>query len=256
MSQQVISSSKITKSYQMSNSSHGYNKNRKYFNNGIKESLPRTIITKEIRKKITGQGPLNIGSFQYSENYMSSQSGNRASNQSNLMQSSRINNLDSSIGSLQRRSTNAQSLGAYGSKWKTNTNSTYNKTINTNLTGEGYCTCDDAKEGSNGCTCYKGNTNNTLNKTLSSKDQNIFIQEGSSTDYCNCDEKKIFSNSNSEYNENTHNVLTDEELNMNNYCTCGQNHISTIDSSGKMQYSTNYMTSSPVQTTDYEERLM
>ena len=41
---------------------------------------------------------------------------------------------------------------------------------------------------------------------------------------------------------------------MNNYYTCGQNHISTIDSSGKMKYSTNYMTSSPVQTTDYEER--
>ena len=192
MSKQVISSNRITKSYQMSNSSHGYNENQKYLNNRIKESLPKTTITKQIQKRITGQSPSNIASFQYSENYMSSRSGNRASNQSNLMQNNIVNNLDSSIGSLQRRSTNAQSLGAYGSKCKTNTNSTYNKTINTNLTGEGYCTCDDAKESSNGCTCYKGNANNTLNKTLSSNEQNIFIQEGNSTDYCNCDVKKNF----------------------------------------------------------------
>ena len=180
-----------------------------------------TRITKEIHKKFTGHGPTNIASFQYSENYVSTPSRIRTLNQTNLMQNNIVNNLDSSIGSLQRSSANSQSIGAYGSKWKTNTNSTYNKTIKTNLTGEGYCTCDDAKESSNGCTCYKRNTNNTLNKTLGSNDQNIYIQEGSSTDYCNCDEKKIFSNSNSEYNENTHNVLTHEELNMNNYCTCG-----------------------------------
>jgi hypothetical protein len=254
MSKQIISSSKITKYYQLSNSSHGYNENPKYLNNKIKESFPQTRITKEIHKKFTGHGPTNIASFQYSENYVSTPSRIRTLNQTNLMQNNIVNNLDSSIGSLQRSSANSQSIGAYGSKWKTNTNSTYNKTIKTNLTGEGYCTCDDAKESSNGCTCYKRNTNNTLNKTLGSNDQNIYIQEGSSTDYCNCDEKKIFSNSNSEYNENTHNLLTDEELTTNNYCTCGQNHISTIDSSGKMQYSTNYMTSSPVQTTDYEER--
>ena len=202
MSKQVFSSSKIAKSYQISNSSHGYNENQKNYYNGINQSIPKTRIAATFQKKFTGQNPLNIASYQYSESYINTPSGNSGSNQTVLMQNNIVNNLDSSIGSIQRRSTNAQSIGAHASKWKTNTNSTYNKTIKTNLTGEEYCTCDDTKEGFNGCTCYKRNTNNTLNKTLSTNDQNIYIQEGNSTDYCNCDEKKIFSNANSEYNEN------------------------------------------------------
>ena len=52
---------------------------------GQKNHYPEPELQKKFEKKITGQVSLNIGSFQYSENYMSSQSGNRASNQSNLM---------------------------------------------------------------------------------------------------------------------------------------------------------------------------
>ena len=240
MSKHVISSTKITKSYQMSNSAKGYNGNQ---NNKIKQPISQTLIRKEIQKTFTGQAPSNMASYQ-----------------ANLIQNNIANNLDSSVGSSQRRGSYNQNLGAYGSKWRTSTNSTYNKTINTNLTGEDYCTCDDAREGFNCCTCYKRNTSNTLNKTFSSNDQNIYIQEGNnSTDYCNCDEKekKIFSNQNSEYEKNQ-NILTEEELNMNNYCTCGQDQRSTFETSGKLtnklQYSTNIMTSSPLQTTDNEER--
>ena len=277
MSKQVISSTKYTKSYKLSNSSHGYNENQPYYNNGIQKSIPQIRIAKTMQKKITGQNPSNFASYQYSESYINTPSGNRASNQTYYMQNNLINNLDSSIGSLQRSSTNAQSMRAHTSRWKTNTNSTYNKTIKTNLTGEEYCTCDDTKEGFNGCTSYTRNTNNTLNKTLSSNDQKIYIQEGNSSDYCNCDEKQIFSLANSEQNvltdEDLNNMCTcgkdhrkeinksgktDEALNTSNTCTCGQDHRNAINKSSKITnkvlYSSNAMISSPLQTTDYEER--
>lgn len=230
MSKQVISSTKITKSNQMSKSGQNYNENQKNLKTGKNESLPQSKIAKGIQNKF---------------------------------------NLDSSLGSIQQRSVNNQSVCTCG-KFKTDTHSTYNNTIQTNLTVEGYCTCDDAKDNSIGCTCYKRNTNKTFNRTLNLNDQNIFIQEGSNSDYCNCDEReerKIFSNVTSDYNVNLPNVLTDEEINLN-YCTCGQNHKSTIESSDKkgyfgknqnlLQYSSNIMTTSnnelPIQTTDFEER--
>ena len=78
MSKQVISS-RFTKSYQLTNSSHGYNGNRKSFNNGIKKSIPQTRITKEIRRTFTGQNPSNIASYKYSEYYINTPSTNRAS---------------------------------------------------------------------------------------------------------------------------------------------------------------------------------
>ena len=40
---------------------------------------------------------------------------------------------------------------------------------------------------------------------------------------------------------------------MNNYCTCGTND-SNSKITNKFQYSKNILTSSPIQTTDYEER--
>ena len=233
MSKQVISSTKITKSYQISNSGKNYNENLINLKNDKNEAPPQSRMTKEIQNKFTGQT---------------------------------INNLDSSIGNQQQRSIRNQNICTCG-KFKTDTHSTYNNTIQTNLTGEDYCTCDDAKDYSLGGKFYKRNTNKTVNKTLSLNDQNIVIQDGSNTDYCNCDErenKKIFSTVTSDYNENLPNVLTDEEINLN-YCTCSHNHKSTIESSGNkgkfsnlMQYSSNYITTSnnelPIQTTDFEER--
>ena len=268
MSKQVISSTKITKSYQVSNTSQNYNKNQKNTNKEFKESFPQSQYQKEFYQQITGQTPPSLVPINNPEYAMNMASGQRIVNQADLYQNNIANNLDSSLGTIQNRSSNNHSVCTCN-KWKTDTNSTFNRTMQT---GEGYCTCDDAKENSFACTCNKRNTNQMLNNTLSSNEQNIFIQDGNSNlDYCTCDEKekKIFSTTNSDYNENIQNVLTDEEINMNNICTCGQNHRNTFDSSSskkstlinnqnKMQYSTNIMTTSnneyPVQTTDYEEK--
>ena len=269
MSKQVISSTKITKSYQISKSGQNYNESQKNFKNDKNESFPQSKIEKGIQNKFTGQAISNLDLNKDSDYSLSIKTGKKAFNRKDLLQNYKIDNLDSSLGSIQQRSVNNQSVCTCG-KFKTDTHSTYNNTIQTNLTGEGYCTCDDGKDNSNGCTCYKRNTNKTFNRTLNLNDQNIFIQEGSNSDYCNCDEReerKIFSNVTSDYNTNLPNVLTDEEINLN-YCTCGQNHKSTIETSSKkgqfsknqnlLQYSSNIMTTSnnelPIQTTDFEER--
>ena len=269
MSKQVISSTKITKSYQISKSGQNYNESQKNFKNDKNESFPQSKIEKGIQNKFTGQAISNLDLNKDSDYSLSIKTGKKAFNRKDLLQNYKIDNLDSSLGSIQQRSVNNQSACTCG-KFKTDTHSTYNNTIQTNLTGEGYCTCDDGKDNSNGCTCYKRNTNKTFNRTLNLNDQNIFIQEGSNSDYCNCDEReerKIFSNVTSDYNTNLPNVLTDEEINLN-YCTCGQNHKSTIETSSKkgqfsknqnlLQYSSNIMTTSnnelPIQTTDFEER--
>ena len=260
MSKQVISSTKITKSYQISKSGQNYNESQKNFKNDKNESFPQSKIEKGIQNKFTGQAISNLDLNKDSDYSLSIKTGKKAFNRKDLLQNYKIDNLDSSLGSIQQRSVNNQSVCTCG-KFKTDTHSTYNNTIQTNLTGEGYCTCDDGKDNSNGCTCYKRNTNKTFNRTLNLNDQNIFIQEGSNSDYCNCDEReerKI---------TNLPNVLTDEEINLN-YCTCGQNHKSTIETSSKkgqfsknqnlLQYSSNIMTTSnnelPIQTTDFEER--
>ena len=133
-----------------------------------------------------------------------------------------MNNLDAS--SIQQRSVYSQNRCTCG-KWGTDTNKTYG-------TSE-FCTCDDGKDV---CTCYRRNTNKTFNKTMSSNDQNIFIQEGNSSDYCNCEcgergERQIFSNAGSDYNMNVKNILTDEEMNR---CTCGQK--TTIQSTDNNEY--------------------
>ena len=265
MSKQVISSSKITKSYQISKSSQDGNGSHKNFKYERQEKIPQKGFTKEIQTKFTGQNASNFRPSQISEHSLRIMTDNIASNRNDLLQNINYNNLDSSIGSLQQRSMNSQDVCTCN-KWKTDTHSSYNGTIQTNLTGAGYFTGDDTKEGSMGDKYYKRNTNKTVNRTLNLNDQNIFIQEGNSSDYCNCDERRerqLFSNASSAFNENIQNIATDEDINTN-YCTCGQNHRSTLDSSGKnakivqTRYSTNMINTSnnefPLQTTDYEER--
>ncbi len=222
MSNQTISKKQIINSYQMTKTSKEYNENTTNPKNEIKEPITQKHFTKETGKNFTGQPDSNTPQFQISNNLVENTSNKIGSYQN------QTNNLDSS---LQQRSTISQSRCICG-KWKTDTNSTYG-TIRS-LIGCGYCTCDDAKESPIGCTCYKKNTNKTLNKTFSSNDQNIFIQEGNTSEYCNCDERderKIFSNATSEYNMNVQNVLTDEDMNI---CTCGQK--STIYSNDTRDY--------------------
>ena len=100
MSKQIISSTKITKSYQTSNTGRNYNENQRNQKNDENEEFSQSRMTKEIQNKF---------------------------------------NLDSSIGTLQQRSTLNQNFCTCG-KFKTDTHSTYNNTIQTNLTGEDYCT--------------------------------------------------------------------------------------------------------------------
>ena len=218
MYRQVTSTQKIINSYQISETSKD-NENTKNPKNEIKQSINQKQFTKETENNFTGQ---TIPQFQNSNNI-----NENASNKISTYQN-QTSNLDSS---LQQRSTFNQSKCTCG-KWKTDTNNTY-RTIKS-LTGTEYCTCDDDKESSIGCTCYKRNTNKTFNKALSSNGQKIFIQEGSNLDYCNCDEieeRKVFSNATSEYNVNIQNILTDDE---NNICTCGQR--TTIHSNDTRDY--------------------
>ena len=75
------------------------------------------------------------------------------------------NTLESSGGQNQQRSTDNQSICTCG-KWRTETYSTYNGTIQTNLKSEENCTCDENKDLSL-CNCYKKNTNKISRKTQS-----------------------------------------------------------------------------------------
>ena len=268
MSKQVISSTKITKSYQITKSSQDYNENQQNLNNQISDSIAQGNISNEFQKQITGQASTYINQSQMGEYSKNFQNVNRTSNKNEMFKNF-SNNLDSSTGAMQHLSANNQSICTCG-KWKSNTHSTYNNTIQTNLTGDGYDTYDEAKKRNIKCTCYNRNTNRTVNNKLSLNDQNIFIQDGSSSDYCTCGERerKVFSFASSELNENIPQTLTDEENNPK-ICTCGQNHQNTIKSNdGKktriinnrniIQYSSNIINTSnndlPVQTTDYEDR--
>ena len=261
MSKQVISSTKITKSYQISKSSQDVKGNQNTKNN-LPESKSQTSYRKEIQTKFTGKNPSNFMPTQNPDNSIRIATNNKVSNPNDILQNYKYNNLDSSTGSLKQNILNSQDICTCG-QFRTDTQSSYNATIQTNLTGPGYCTGDD---GSIGGINYKQNTNKTYNRTININDQNIYIQEGNSTDYFNSEEKgekKIFSNTSSAYNENLPNIYTDEEVNMN-HCTLGLNQANTIDSSGRnakivqTQYSTNMINTSnnefPIQTTDYDER--
>ena len=112
------------------------------------------------------------------------------------------NTLESSGGQNQQRSTDNQSICTCG-KWRTETYSTYNGTIQTNLKSEENCTCDENKDLSL-CNCYKKNTNKISRKTQSYNSHNILIQDNS--------------NSNSNINTNTNiNINLNKKV-----CICGK----------------------------------
>ena len=164
-----------------------------------------------------------------------------------------VKNGEFSTGNMNQGNVDSQSICTCG-KWRTDTHSTYNGTIKTNLKSDGYCTCtyDDGKDMSL-CNCYKKNTNQTANRTVSTNSQNIYIQNNN--DYSISNERHIFTTA----SENARNAQTEEENNANNIninkkvCICGRrdHEINNLNISNMMTTSNNEL---PIQTTDYEER--
>ena len=220
MSKQIISNKKI--SYKISKTSEEYTRN-----------------SKNAAKEITSQNR-SIQRF----------SNNIISKQNNI-----VNNLESSVGNMQQRSTDNQSICTCG-KWRTDTHSTYNGTIQTNLRSDENCTCDEGKDISL-CNCYKKYTNKTTRKTKSYNSQNILIQDNN---YCNCDEKqKINLTSENEDNILKTNNATDVNANINTNMNTQINKKVCICGKGEHEFDINTTTSNDVQldtieTKDNEER--
>ena len=220
MSKQIISNKKI--SYKISKTSEEYTRN-----------------SKNAAKEITSQNR-SIQRF----------SNNIISKQNNI-----VNNLESSVGNMQQRSTDNQSICTCG-KWRTDTHSTYNGTIQTNLRSDENCTCDEGKDISL-CNCYKKYTNKTTRKTKSYNSQNILIQDNN---YCNCDEKqKINLTSENEDNILKTNIATDVNANINTNMNTQINKKVCVCGKGEHEFDINTTTSNDVQldtieTKDNEER--
>ena len=220
MSKQIISNKKI--SYKISKTSEEYTRN-----------------SKNAAKEITSQNR-SIQRF----------SNNIISKQNNI-----VNNLESSVGNMQQRSTDNQSICTCG-KWRTDTHSTYNGTIQTNLRSDENCTCDEGKDISL-CNCYKKYTNKTTRKTKSYNSQNILIQDNN---YCNCDEKqKINLTSENEDNILKTNIATDVNANINTNMNTQINKKVCVYGKGEHEFDINTATSNDVQldtieTKDNEER--
>ena len=122
-----------------------------------------------------------------------------------------VTNLESSTGNMQQRSSDNQSICTCG-KWKTDTHSTYNRTIQTNLKSDENCTCDEGKDMFL-CNCYKKNTNKTMRQTKTNNSQNILIQD---SNYCNCinNQNINLTSENDERILNT-NITTDANVKIN-----------------------------------------
>ena len=202
MARRIITTEEITNTYEIATNIKSFEVNEKSSEKEINlnKSIPQNIRSKEVKQNFTGQPSSNKTQVKYS---------------SNIIEKSSNNNLDSS---LQQNNPSMSSTG----KWRTDTSKSYG--TNKSITNTGYCTCDDTKDSIS----HKRYTDKTFNKTtISSNDQNIFIQEGNNSDYCKCDEteKKIFSKATSDYNANVQNEIPYEDMNI---CSCGQQ--STIES--------------------------
>ena len=189
-----------------------YYENRRITSNTTKDSIPRRDYSQRESNQFTGQ---NIPSF---GNPMIVPSDNY-----------KISTYDSSLGTLQIRSTNDHNICNCGNLRNDNMSANYN-TIQTS----DYCTCDDGKDNSSANNnYYKRNTTKTIPKSRLDN-QNIYIQDN--IEYCSCEEREqserqIFSNPNSEFCECLPENLIDEDNgNMNigasvnrNVCTCNEN---------------------------------
>ena len=163
-----------------------------------------------------------------------------------------VTNLESSTGNMQQRSSDNQSICTCG-KWKTDTHSTYNRTIQTNLKSDENCTCDEGKDMFL-CNCYKKNTNKTMRQTKTNNSQNILIQD---SNYCNCinNQNINLTSENDERILNT-NITTDANVKINTKI----NRKTCIYGKGEHELDINTTTSNDIQldtieTKDNEEKI-
>ena len=136
-----------------------------------------------------------------------------------------VNTLESSAGNILRGSTDNQSICTCG-KFRSDTHSTYNGTIQTKLQSEECNTGDEGKDTSL-CNCYKKNTNRASKiSTGSYKSNNILIQD---SNRCSCHEGQNM------------NMISKYNINKKIYkkeCTCGK---------GDHEYEINTATTNDVQ---------
>ena len=136
-----------------------------------------------------------------------------------------VNTLKSSAGNILRGSTGNQSICTCG-KFRSDTHSTYNGTIQTKLQSEECYTGDEGRDTSL-CNCYKKNTNRASKiSTRSYKSNNILIQD---SNRCTC------------YEGQNMNMISKYNINKKIYkkeCTCGK---------GDHEYEINTATTNDVQ---------
>ena len=136
-----------------------------------------------------------------------------------------VNSLESSAGNILRGSTDNQSICTCG-KFRSDTHSTYNGTIQTKLQSEECNTGDEGRDTSL-CNCYKKNTNRASKiSTRSYKSNNILIQDNNR---CTCHEGQNM------------NMISKYNINKKIYkkeCTCGK---------GDHEYEINTATTNDVQ---------
>lgn len=136
-----------------------------------------------------------------------------------------VNTLKSSAGNILRGSTGNQSICTCG-KFRSDTHSTYNGTIQTKLQSEECNTGDEGRDTSL-CNCYKKNTNRASKiSTGSYKSNNILIQDNNR---CTCHEGQNM------------NMISKYNINKKIYkkeCTCGK---------GDHEYEINTATTNDVQ---------
>ena len=136
-----------------------------------------------------------------------------------------VNSLESSAGNILRGSTDNQSICTCG-KFRSDTHSTYNGTIQTKLQSE-ECNIGDEGRDTSLCNCYKKNTNRASKiSTRSYKSNNILIQDNNR---CTCHEGQNM------------NMISKYNINKKIYkkeCTCGK---------GDHEYEINTATTNDVQ---------
>ena len=136
-----------------------------------------------------------------------------------------VNSLESSAGNILRGSTDNQSICTCG-KFRSDTHSTYNGTIQTKLQSEEFNIGDEGRDTSL-CNCYKKNTNRASKiSTRSYKSNNILIQDNNR---CTCHEGQNM------------NMISKYNINKKIYkkeCTCGK---------GDHEYEINTATTNDVQ---------
>ena len=136
-----------------------------------------------------------------------------------------VNSLESSAGNILRGSTDNQSICTCG-KFRSDTHSTYNGTIQTKLQSE-ECNIVDEGRDTSLCNCYKKNTNRASKiSTRSYKSNNILIQDNNR---CTCHEGQNM------------NMISKYNINKKIYkkeCTCGK---------GDHEYEINTATTNDVQ---------